>query len=99
MENDQTKSIPLIEKEVINTLKFPTTEVLLHKQFIEERIFALHRATSLGNLDKHKVTITFEDSEGMKRVRTTIWAITDRKILLKAGRSIPVNRIHSVKIW
>lgn len=97
MENNQT-IIPLIEKEIINTLKFPANEVLARKESIEERIFALHRATSLGNLDKHKVTIVFEDSEGLKRVRTTIWAITDRKILLKAGRSIPINRIHSVKI-
>lgn len=98
MEQDQT-GIPLVEKEIINTLRFPTNEVLANKESIQERIFALHRATSLGNLDKHKVTIVFEDSESLKRVCTTIWAITDRKILLKAGRSIPINRIHSVKIW
>jgi len=94
----KTTSIPLIEKENISNLKFPGTDVLSDRNSIEERIMALHRATSLGNLNKHKVTILFEDESGLKRVRTTVWAMTDRKILLKAGRSIPINRIHSVEI-
>ncbi len=92
------REVPVIEKEIINELTFPVHEVLSNKDSIRDRLFALHRATSLGNLDKHKVTIVFEDSEGMKKVCTTIWAMTDRKILLKAGRSIPVSRIHSVII-
>ncbi len=94
----KTASIPLIEKEYISNLKFPGSEVLQDKTSIDERIMTLHRATSLGNLDKHKVTIVFEDESGIKKVRTTIWAMTDRKILLKAGRSIPINRIHTVEI-
>jgi len=97
MEKNETE-VKWVEKETIDSLIFPKQEVLVNRETIQERIFALHRATSLGNLDKHKVVITFEDSEGIKKVNTTIWAITDRKILLKAGRAIPINRIHSVKI-
>lgn len=92
------RNVPMVEKELIGDLHFPPTEVLGSQHSIEERRNILHRATSLGNLDHHKVTIFFEDSEGLKKVRTTIWAITDRKILLKGGRSIPVERIHSVQI-
>ena len=92
------EDIPLVQKEVINELTFPLTDVLSGRDKIQERLFALHRATSLGNLSKHKVNIIFEDEEGMKQVRTTIWAISDKKIVLKAGRTIPVSRIHEVVI-
>jgi uncharacterized protein (UPF0248 family) len=87
-----------IAKEEIESLKFPAQEVLLTKMEIEQRKAVLHRATSLGNLQKHKVLISFEDSEGLKEVYTTIWAITDNKVLLKAGRLIPVHRIYSVEV-
>jgi len=88
----------LIQKEIVGELKFPQAEVLIDKSEIQQRVAALHHATSLGNLDHHKVNIYFEDSEGVKRVNTTIWAITDKRILLKNGRSIPINRIHQVVI-
>lgn len=96
--NITDSTIPLVDKEIISNLHFPASEVLQDKFSISNRINALHRATSLGNLNKHKVHITFEDAEGVKVVNTTIWALTERKIILKAGRSIPINRIHSVKI-
>ena len=40
----------------------------------------------------------FEDSEGLKQVETTIWATTDKRIILKGGVVIPIIRIHEVKI-
>jgi hypothetical protein len=30
-------------------------------------------------------------------VETTIWATTDKRIVLKGGVVIPINRIHQVK--
>jgi uncharacterized protein (UPF0248 family) len=90
--------IPLVDKLSISELKFPPGEVLCSKEDEQQRIAMLHKATSLGNLAKHKVLITFEDTQGLKRVHTTIWAITDRKILLKAGRTIPIHRIHDVRL-
>lgn len=91
-------SIPLIEKETVGGLNFPAHEVLADRISIQHRITVLHHATSLGNLDQHKVNIVFEDIEGVKRVNTTIWALTEQRIILKHDRSIPINRIHSVVI-
>lgn len=90
--------IPLVDKMIVSDLRFPNVEVLDNKEAIMDRITKLHNATSLGNLSKHKVIITFEDTESIKQVHTTIWAITDKKILLKAGRSLPINRIHKVEL-
>lgn len=102
MEMSQGKSIvnqiPRIEKEKVSDLFFPQGEVLENQNLIRERMFALHRATSLGNIHQRKVTLIFEDKDGLKSVRTTIWAISDRKVILKEGRSIPVPRVHSVTI-
>lgn len=91
-------TIPLIEKEIVGGLHFPKAEVLGDDNSIKHRITVLHHATSLGNLDQHKVNIVFEDNEGLKRVNTTIWALTEQRIILKHNRSIPINRIHSVVI-
>ncbi len=92
------QSIPLINKEIIENLSFPKTEVLNDKVAIQERTENLHKATSLGNLHKHKVEILFEDREGLKRVNTTIWAVLGQRIYLKGARIIPVQRIHSVEL-
>ena len=87
-----------IAKEELNLLEFPSDEILEDKGQLEQRRAALHRATSLGNLQKHKVLIRFSDREGLKEVYTTIWAVTANKVLLKAGQLIPVHRIHSVEV-
>ena len=86
-----------IEKEAVDSLTFPRGEVLTTATEQESRAKNLRKATTLGNLNKFKVNIIFEDDEGMKTVYTTIWAITEKKIILKAGRSIPRNRIHSIE--
>jgi len=91
-------STPEIEKEKMIGLWFPEWEVLQTESKRRERAEALHRATHLGNLEKQKVHIYFEDEGGIKKVHTTIWAITERKIILKAGLSIPIHRIHSVEL-
>ncbi len=93
-----TKKFKRVEKEVLDNLSFPGQEILTNQSDIDQRKQVLHRATSLGNLHKHKVLIRFVDSEDLKEVYTTIWAVTDNKVLLKAGRLIPVHRIHSVEI-
>jgi len=98
METTNIREIPLIEKEDIATLKFPPTDVLKDYMSISQRVKVLHHATSLGNLDKHKVLIIFEDADGLKRVNTTIWAITEKRIVLKNNTTIPISRIHSVII-
>lgn len=83
-----------IEKEEIDHLEF--SEVHLpssEREAIQKKLF---EAMMLGNIDHHKVKIHFMTPNGIKEVETTIWATTDKFILLKGGRYIPVASILSV---
>ena len=58
----------------------------------------LHDAEKLGNLFHNKIEIIFQDSEGLKEVNTTIWAVGEDHIVLKKGVFIPIHRIISINI-
>lgn len=90
------KPLP-IEKEDIRGLKFPDTEVLSSKDSIRLRESDLARALKLGNLEHNKIKIVFEDSEGLKQVETTVWGVTDKRVILKQGVLIPIHRIHEIR--
>jgi uncharacterized protein (UPF0248 family) len=85
-----------IEKEMVRELRFPTGEVLHDQEQRHRRQAELDRALVLGNVDHNKVRIVFQDSEGTKEVQTTIWAVTDERIILKSGMVIPIRRILEV---
>jgi hypothetical protein len=82
-----------IEKENIHSLKFPNNDVLLDNFAINQRKTDLQRAQSLGNLERSKTRIYFEDTHSKKMVETTVWAVTDKSVILKRGVGIPINRI------
>jgi hypothetical protein len=86
-----------IDKEAISGLRFPENEVLKDPNSIVDRNLALNRALSLGNLEHSKARIYFEDDTSLKMVETTVWGLTDKRVILKQGIVIPINRIHSVK--
>jgi hypothetical protein len=86
-----------IEKENIRGLKFPDHEVLTTKDAIKIRQSHLDRALKLGNLEHNKIKIVFEDSEGVKQVETTVWGVTDKRVILKQGVLIPIHRIHEIR--
>ncbi|HLG02270.1 MAG TPA: hypothetical protein VI731_01665 [Bacteroidia bacterium] len=86
----------LIPKEVVAELHFPSKEVLSSPEEIKNRDSELNRALVLGNVDHNKVRILFIDSEGPKMVETTIWAVTEQRIILKSGMAIPINRITEI---
>ena len=86
----------LIDKEAIGTLSFPSKEVWDEKDAIIQRKNDLDRALSLGNLEHVKIKIFFEDDASKKAVETTIWGVTDSRVILKQGVVIPVNRIHKI---
>lgn len=88
----------LIEKEKIENLRFPSNEVLSDTSSIIERQSDLERALSLGNLEHSKIKIYFEDDHSRKVVETTVWGVTDSRVILKQGVVIPINRVHSVKL-
>ena len=51
----------------------------------------------LGNLLKNKVTIYFKDSqEKLIRIKTTVWGVTQKDVILKKGSTIPLHRIVSI---
>jgi hypothetical protein len=87
----------LVDKEIIGNLNFPGEEVLSSPDLIVRREYELRRATSLGT-DRVKIKILFEDSEGWKQVETTVWAVTKDRVILKHGATIPIKRIHEIKI-
>ena len=87
-----------IEKELISDLRFPSDEVLTERQLINERRLDLERAMALGNLEHSKIRIYFEDSDSCRVVETTVWGVTDKRVILKQGVGIPISRIHSVQI-
>lgn len=88
----------LVEKELIGQLHFPSDDVLFSKAEQVNRDLNLKRALSLGNIDHAKVKITFQDIEGTKQVETTIWGVTDKEVILKQGRVIPIRRIIDVQV-
>lgn len=94
--SQETIKPTLVEKEAVPSLHFPNGDVLKSEDDLTQRRRSLEQAIKLGNNQKRKVKIIFEDADGIKKTETTIWGITDRSILLKAGVRIPIERIHSV---
>lgn len=97
MQTTSSNSPVRIEKENISNLRFPETEVLKSKEDILTRARNLERALKLGNLQHSKIKIVFEDTQGIKQVDTTIWGVTDKRIILKHGILIPIHCIHELK--
>lgn len=91
-----TEEFTIIEKEDIASLKFPTTDVLDDDDEIKTRMSEINRALSLGNLEHSKIKIFFEDNESKKIVDTTVWAVTDKNVILKQGVRIPIHRIYKL---
>ena len=87
-----------IEKEEVENLKFPSTDVLNDIEKIGERRSELGRALTLGNMEHAKIRIYFEDDSSCKVVETTVWGVTDKRVILKQGVVITIHRVHSVKI-
>jgi hypothetical protein len=85
-----------IEKERISALRFsdPST---VHGDGKELRR-KLELATRMGNIDHVKVRILFQDDDGPKFTETTIWATSEKHIVLKGGVTIPFRRVIDVRL-
>ncbi len=88
----------LIEKEGVCHLLFPKGDVLQDEQAKKYRKTTLEVAMILGNNYRGKAKITFEDSEKVKQIETTVWGVTDEQVILKQGMVIPIYRVHEVSI-
>jgi hypothetical protein len=88
--------IPMqVNKESIAMSEFPADDVLNATEK-EALVLLLENATKLGNMEHGKIKIIFEDSDAVKQVETTVWATTDKRVVLKGGIVIPINRIHQI---
>ncbi len=86
-----------IDKEAISGLRFPKEDILVEADEIKLRSADLQRALSLGNLEYTKIKIYFADDTSSKVVDTTVWGLTDKRVILKQGVVIPINRVFRVK--
>lgn len=93
-----TSTFETIDKEKIESLKFPNSEVLTDNDAIKERETELNRALTLGNLEHTKIKIYFEDDMSKKIVETTVWGVTDKRVILKQGVVIPIHRVHKISL-
>lgn len=85
-----------VAKEAIPQLTFPKEDLGIDQA---ELIRTLSQATTIGNTQRGKVKIYFEDSDGLKMTETTIWAVTKNNIVLKQGVNIPINRIVKINLY
>lgn len=96
--NTLTETPILIQKEDIPSLKFPKEPLERSKDERSILRKKLRDSMVLGNIHHQKIRIVFQDDEGVKEVRTTIWAADERFIVLKKGVSIPVDRVIEINI-
>ncbi|MDG1915140.1 MAG: hypothetical protein P8I55_11200 [Crocinitomix sp.] len=87
----------MIDKSEIGFLHFPKEDVLYSFSDKVDREKELKKALSLGNLDHFKVKINFQDIEGFKNVETTIWGLTNTRVILKKGVTIPIARVNGIE--
>ncbi|HXB39388.1 MAG TPA: hypothetical protein VNZ49_02530 [Bacteroidia bacterium] len=87
----------VIDKEAVSGLHFPEQDVINNKEEVKQRYEDLKRALSLGNLEHSKIKIYFEDDTSSKVVDTTVWGLTDKRVILKQGAVIPIHRVYKVK--
>jgi hypothetical protein len=89
-------SLPeLIQKEAIRNYLFDPVEPRINAKEIEKKLF---QAMVMGNTWKKKVTIYFHTTEGIKKVKTTVWGLTPENVLLKSGINILENCITDIDL-
>jgi len=89
----------VIPKESVNEYTFIKNEVLASINDIRQRKIDLNRALILGNAYRRKVKIIFETTKGLCQVETTIWAVTEKSLILKGGKVIPIIVVHKVRVY
>jgi hypothetical protein len=91
------QAYPSVRKEDLVALNYSPGEVLVSHEEITRRGMDLHKAMILGNEYHYKVKIIFQTDEGdTKSVETTVWYASDKFVMLKGARTIPVQCIKKV---
>ncbi len=85
-----------IEKENLSHLLFPKAYPELSKEKKIDLQEKLRKATLMGNSDKVKCSIVFNDSEGLKQIDTTIWEFDDEYISIKGGMTLHIKFVEDI---
>ena len=93
-----TTCIQKIEKEQLKECQFRKPVYHFTDYELRERNRRLYLAMLMGNNFHSKVRVIFNTVEGYKEVFTTIWATTEKFILLKGGNFIPLEAIAHVEL-
>lgn len=93
-----TTCIQKIEKEQLKECSFKKPINQATDYDLRERNRRLYLAMLMGNNFQSKVKIVFNTIEGYKEVFTTVWATTEKFILLKGGCFIPIDAITHVEL-
>ncbi len=91
-------TINWMEKEFLPFLNFYSTDIITEESERIHRSRMLNMAMILGNIFKNKVTLVIHSEEGVCKVSTTVWGITDDRVILKGSISIPIRSILDVSI-
>ncbi|MCC5921784.1 MAG: hypothetical protein LAT68_14985 [Cyclobacteriaceae bacterium] len=91
------QAIEVLEKEKVSEIPFSVHEVLASLEEIKERRRLLERGMVLGNIYKQTVKIHFMcvDKKTYK-TEATIWTVTEKYVMIKGGRMIPLHSIVKV---
>lgn len=84
----------LIEKEDIVNVTFAKAEEDKSKHYYQ----VLKYFERLGNEFKGKCIISFNTTEGLKYVNTTVWSVTEKYCQLKGRVHIPLSSITEVRL-
>ncbi len=95
---DASAKPKLVDKEDVKKMTFPKEDVLSTEEAKATRMKDIKEAIELGDLAQYKVVITFLDSEGLKKVETTIWGIKGEDIQLKNDIHLPICRIKDLAL-
>ncbi|MCS6934020.1 MAG: hypothetical protein NZM35_02570 [Chitinophagales bacterium] len=91
-------TVKKIEKEQLKDCDFRKPVYHFTDYELRERNRRLFLAMLLGNNFQSKVKIVFNTVDGYREVFTTVWATTEKFILLKGGNYIPIDAIAYVSI-
>lgn len=77
-------------------LEFPKINILEHQieqvnEFIRQRKVFFSR-----NLNREKIEVFFNDDTGLKKVKTSIWTVSEKAIILKNTTVVPYSDIVAV---
>lgn len=96
-QKDENSPVPrVVNNEMIDRLHFPTQDVLRIQQEKLQRTTILSKILSRLSFGIIPATIFFEDISGVKKVNTTIQAISENEVVIHQKARIPIHRITEI---